>query len=347
MSDPKPEQSTLPADSLDKALLEKAEPHVTAMGEENKDSNLRNWSPLKKRLMFISLMSSSILADGLPAWLWPQFIAPFMVLGATLSNDYGTFNASQSLQGLFGTVPLVVGLPIIHDMYRPEGTQCNPVQKLSAKFSLAIHAGNQEPQFASWPDPKLLGTVIGRLYLQVPPSSNWHLNYGKLLLANWHHFYCFNICRTTSLPVQYGSVLLVCDGRPSLVARAVVLSVISSTDGSKDPNGPTGAQNTGLGLQLAGEWSWLYDCQHSVSPSQHISLRSTPTSQLWLSAIINAWRTAGGFSIGYFQPSWIAKISTSAVIGTQVAIVVAVLILTITPVIIIEGRKANTHVAQA
>lgn len=46
-----------------------------------------------------------------------------MVLGATLSNDYGTFTAFRSLQGLFGTVPQVVGLPIIHDMYRPEGMQ--------------------------------------------------------------------------------------------------------------------------------------------------------------------------------------------------------------------------------
>ena len=44
-----------------------------------------------------------------------------MVLGATLSNDYSTFTAFRSLQGLFGTVPQVIGLPIIHDMYRPEG----------------------------------------------------------------------------------------------------------------------------------------------------------------------------------------------------------------------------------
>ena len=44
-----------------------------------------------------------------------------MVLGATLSNDYSTFTAFRSLQGLFGTVPQVVGLPIIHDMYDPKG----------------------------------------------------------------------------------------------------------------------------------------------------------------------------------------------------------------------------------
>lgn len=46
----------------------------------------------------------------------------FMVLGATLSTSLGTFTLFRSLQGLFGTVPQVVGLPIIHDMYDPEGS---------------------------------------------------------------------------------------------------------------------------------------------------------------------------------------------------------------------------------
>lgn len=49
----------------------------------------------------------------------------FMVLGATLSHDWSTFTAFRSLQGLFGTVPQVIGLPIIHDMYSPEGTKHN------------------------------------------------------------------------------------------------------------------------------------------------------------------------------------------------------------------------------
>lgn len=46
-----------------------------------------------------------------------------MVLGATLSNNYSTFTAFRSLQGLFGTIPQVVGLPIIHDLYDPKGIQ--------------------------------------------------------------------------------------------------------------------------------------------------------------------------------------------------------------------------------
>jgi hypothetical protein len=60
-------------------------------------------------------------ARSLPIWLWPQVITIFMVLGATLSNNWATFTAFRSLQGLFGTVPQVIGLPIIHDMYTSAG----------------------------------------------------------------------------------------------------------------------------------------------------------------------------------------------------------------------------------
>lgn len=70
--------------------------------------------------------------NSFPVWLWSQFITTFMVLRATLSNNYSTFTAFRSLQGLFGTIPQVVGLPIIHDMYEPKGmrnsTSSNPFQ---------------------------------------------------------------------------------------------------------------------------------------------------------------------------------------------------------------------------
>lgn len=56
----------------------------------------------------------------LPIWFWPQMITLCMVLGATLSHDYTTFTVFRSLQGLLGTVPQVIGLPIIHDMYHPD-----------------------------------------------------------------------------------------------------------------------------------------------------------------------------------------------------------------------------------
>lgn len=44
-----------------------------------------------------------------------------MVLGATLSTNWAMFTAFRSLQGFFGTVPQVIGLPIIYDMYMPRG----------------------------------------------------------------------------------------------------------------------------------------------------------------------------------------------------------------------------------
>jgi hypothetical protein len=62
-----------------------------------------------------------IISTRFPIWIWPQVITMFMVLGATLSTDYATFTTFRSLQGLFGTVPQVIGLPIIYDIYRPDG----------------------------------------------------------------------------------------------------------------------------------------------------------------------------------------------------------------------------------
>lgn len=56
-----------------------------------------------------------------PLWFWSQLITLGMVIGATLAPTFHSFVAFRSLQGLFGTVPQVVGLPIIHDMYKPEG----------------------------------------------------------------------------------------------------------------------------------------------------------------------------------------------------------------------------------
>ncbi len=39
-------------------------PSVLEGPDENDDRNPQNWSPWKKRLVFLALMSSSILADG-------------------------------------------------------------------------------------------------------------------------------------------------------------------------------------------------------------------------------------------------------------------------------------------
>lgn len=54
-----------------------------------------------------------------PIWLWPQVITLFCILGCVYAQSWSVFTALRALQGLFGTVPQVIGLPIIHDMYAP------------------------------------------------------------------------------------------------------------------------------------------------------------------------------------------------------------------------------------
>ena len=46
-----------------------------------------------------------------------------------------------------------------------------------------------------------------------------------------------------------------------------------------------------------------------------------------VSAILNMWRTSGGFAVGFFQPPWLAKDGAAVVFSTQAAIVVAMTIL--------------------
>ncbi|KFY05036.1 hypothetical protein O988_00330 [Pseudogymnoascus sp. VKM F-3808] len=53
----------------------------------------------------------------LPVWFWTQVITMGMVIGCVLSPSFDSFKIFRSLQGLFGTIPQVIGLPIIHDMY--------------------------------------------------------------------------------------------------------------------------------------------------------------------------------------------------------------------------------------
>jgi hypothetical protein len=50
------------------------------------------------------------------------------------------------------------------------------------------------------------------------------------------------------------------------------------------------------------------------------------------------WRTCGGFAVGYFQPSWIARNGIALVFGIQAIVVSVNILLCIIPVIIL-GRK--------
>lgn len=53
------------------------------------------------------------------------------------------------------------------------------------------------------------------------------------------------------------------------------------------------------------------------------------------------WRTCGGFSVGYFQPSWIARDGAGVVFGIQAAIVATCIVLTIVPVIVSQRGKQD------
>ena len=71
------------------------------------------------------------------------------------------------------------------------------------------------------------------------------------------------------------------------------------------------------------------------------ALEKYPERSTLVSAIINGWRTAGGFSVGYFQPPWITKDGIAVVFGVQAAVLVGTLFLTVPPVIY-WGRKGRT-----
>lgn len=75
-----------------------------------------------------------------------------------------------------------------------------------------------------------------------------------------------------------------------------------------------------------------------VSAISAYALEKYPQQATCVSAILNMWRTCGGFAVGYFQPAWIARNGIGLVFGVQAAIVVVAAVLTISPVLL-WGRK--------
>ena len=69
------------------------------------------------------------------------------------------------------------------------------------------------------------------------------------------------------------------------------------------------------------------------------ALEKYPEHASVVAAILNMWRTCGGFAVGYFQPSWIAKNGAAAVYATQAAIVAVCVVAVITPVIVMGRRE--------
>ncbi|KAJ5549705.1 hypothetical protein N7535_002358 [Penicillium sp. DV-2018c] len=458
--------------------------------ESNDQLNPRNWSSARKTMLFVSLMTSSLLADGygmarsivelivpvicdwamvwggtlvteqamdwkisithsatsmnygillqgfggilavplieaygrLPIWLWPQVITMLMVLGATLSNDWATFTAFRSLQGLFGTVPQVIGLPIIHDMYTSAewprminiwGTTFLVGPFLGPAIAGYIGAGTDwRTSFgvltaiygASTLMVILFGYetyyVRGRTHSQSRLSSyfgvgNTNLPKGKTL-AYW--------CQTVAAYVVKFPLLMT--GIATLVTFTWPIGITTTIDAflhsppySFDTIQASSMRFAGVIGALCG-WvcgyffnSWIFK-RHSSSWRTELRLHGVwfpmgsmacglltygltmhfgkhwigiavgwvmvnigmvatvvafssyalekfPQQATCVSAILNMWRTCGGFAVGYFQPAWIQRNGTGLVFGIQAAIVCTAVALTITPVLVWERRRRS------
>jgi len=68
------------------------------------------------------------------------------------------------------------------------------------------------------------------------------------------------------------------------------------------------------------------------------ALELLPDDSTSVSAIINMWRTCGGFAVSYFQAAWITKDGVGVVFGIQAVVVSVVIVITIVPVLLM-GRK--------
>lgn len=71
------------------------------------------------------------------------------------------------------------------------------------------------------------------------------------------------------------------------------------------------------------------------------ALEKYSTHSSVVSAIINMWRTCGGFAVSYFQASWIHKDGVVAVFATQAAIVGVSAVLLVGTVIWMGKKEAK------
>ncbi|KIX06274.1 uncharacterized protein Z518_04249 [Rhinocladiella mackenziei CBS 650.93] len=446
------------------------------------DRNPQNWSPWKKRLVFIALMSSSILADGgmtwgatlvvpqaiewntsvthsatslnygillqgiggiiavpfidaygrMPIWLYPQLITLFVVLGCCYAESWSVFTALRALQGLFGTVPQVIGLPIIHDMYAPKdwpryiniwGTTF-----LVGPFLFPALAGYILEGTGSWRDAfkvltgfygfsTLLILAFGRetYYNKATGTQQTNpvkafLGIGNTNLPKAHTLsastvnivklvftppillvgistmvnFTWPIGITTTIdafvrapPYLFGNV-----ADASIRFAGVIGALLGFVFGyffnEWIYNGSGGKRKAhwrseyrlhgvwlpifsmvcglltyGLTLNYGKSWvglafGWVMVNIGLVGSTVAITafaLEKYPDQASVVSAIINMWRTCGGFSVGYFQPSWIAKDGVAAVFATQAAVVGVCVVLLIGPAIWLGRREAKAKSA--
>ncbi|KAL1981134.1 hypothetical protein VTN96DRAFT_3021 [Rasamsonia emersonii] len=396
----------------------------------------------------------------LPVWFWTQVITMFMVLGATLSTSLGTFTLFRSLQGLFGTVPQVVGLPIIHDMYDPEdwprminiwattflvGPFLGPALAgyildgsknqwdisfgvLTALYGVSTflillfghetyyaRGQGQRATTSSSPFRARVRSFFGVGNTHLPKGATLAVQSRKLVelifkpplllpgIATMINFcwpigisttvdtflrappYMFNTVQASSM--RFAGVIGALCGyifgylfnewifnhhhkRPSRHDREDA-SGNSSTSSDTDADSwrpeyrlhgvwfPIGSMacgllTYGLTLNFSQHWiglafGWVMVNLGMIASTVAITayaLEKYPQYSTTVSAIINMWRTCGGFSVAYFQASWIARDGVGVVFGVQAAVVVAGIILTIVPVLLMQRRRRKTGLVQ-
>ncbi|KAH6664072.1 putative MFS transporter [Halenospora varia] len=433
-----------------------------------------NWSPWKKRSVFLALMSSSILCDGgmtwgatlfvaqtfewhisiptsstsmnygillqgfggvfavpfiehfgrYPVWFWTQVLALACVIGATLAPSFASFVAFRSLQGLFGTVPQVIGLPIIHDMYDPEdwprkiniwdttflvGPFLGPAlagylaNVLDWRGCFAVLAGlygastaivlvfgretYYAPNYGSLKAPTFTETLFGRggalafnrpsfartseilflyifrvpmllvgfatlcnftwpigitvtidSFIRAPPylmdntsagSMRWAAIFGAL--AGWLIGYLFNEWISKHRVHRP-------DWRPEYRLHGVWVPLFCLV---------WGLLTYGLTINFDKSWvgiafGWFgvnIGLVGTMVAITAFALEKYSEQATVVSAILNMWRTCGGFSVSYFQSAWIARAGVAVVFGCQAAIVAVTVVCFVATTIVIGKKK--------
>ncbi|OBT62415.1 hypothetical protein VE03_08540 [Pseudogymnoascus sp. 23342-1-I1] len=371
----------------------------------------------------------------LPVWFWTQVITMGMVIGCALSPTFGIFTTFRSLQGLFGTVPQVIGLPIIYDMYHHRdwprminiwGTTflMGPFLGPAIAGYVLYGTGKWESSFAVlaglYGASTLAILAVGRetyyqkgLNTQETPRWKSFLGLGntgtlnklstvveqsKLLvimiftpplllvgLATMVNFtWPIGITVTISsflLPPPY---LLTAVQDASMRWAGFIGALLGFVFGyffnswiylSTSPSGMSRRANWRPEYRLHGVWGpifsmaiglviygltlnfqkswvglafgWIMVNLGMIASTVAITafaLEKYPAYATIVSAIINMWRTCGGFAVGYFQPSWIARSGVGVVFGLQAVVVSVCIVLFITPVIWLGKREAARRI---
>ncbi|KIW21288.1 hypothetical protein PV08_01868 [Exophiala spinifera] len=479
---PESEKIVNPGSTVVALSNENDQPSLDGLGSDDSQSP-QNWSPWKKRLLFLALMSSSILADGgmtygatlvaPQAFEWHTSIshsatslnygillqgfggiiavpfidaygrqvfcglsiAPFtlfVVLGCVYAESWSVFTALRSLQGLFGTVPQVIGLPIIHDMYAPhewpryiniwgttflvgpflfpaiagyilEGTGSwrdsfkvlTGFYGLSTLMILAFGYETYYNRSTGFQQTNRIKSLLGIGNTNLPKAktlSESSINIIKLTftlpllligLSTMINFtWPIGITTTIDTFVRAPPYLFDNVEDASIRFAGVIGAILgfcfgyffnewiyNGSGGKRKAHWrseyrlhgvwfPIGSMVCGLltyGLTLNYGKSWVglafgwimvnIGLVGSMVAITAFALDKYPTHAAVVSAIINMWRTCGGFSVGYFQPSWITKDGLAAVFATQAAVVAVCAVLFIGPAIWLGRRAASRKTA--